>query len=75
MSSSFFAALLVALVVFLVHAWLALVSTPPVRLGLTQTANGDLVVSEVPVAEGAWLGGVRPGMAVANVVPPTDPAN
>ncbi|MBI3747335.1 MAG: hypothetical protein HY262_00575 [Chloroflexi bacterium] len=75
MSSSFSAALLVALAVFVVHAWLALVSTPPVRLGLSQTANGDLVVSEVPVAEGAWLGGVRPGMAVANVVPPTDPAS
>lgn len=75
MLSSFSAALVVALAVFVVHAWLALVSTPPVRLGLTQAASGDLVVSEVPVAEAAWLGGVRPGMAVANVVPPTDPAN
>ena len=74
-SSSFVAALAIATASFLVLASLALVFVPPVGLSLERAASGDWVVSDVPVAESAWLAGVRRGMTVAGVTPETDPTH
>lgn len=74
-SSSFVAALAIATASFIVLASLALVFVPPVGLSLERTASGDWVVSHVPVAESAWLGGIRPGMTVAGAIPAADPTH
>ena len=74
-SSSFVAALAIATASFLVLASLALVFVPPVGLSLERTSSGDWVVSDVPVAESAWLAGVRPGMTVDGVTPGADPTH
>lgn len=52
---------------------MALVSVPPIGLSLERQPSGGWVVSDVPVAEGAWLVGVRPGMTVEAATPEEDP--
>jgi signal transduction histidine kinase len=52
-----------------VLAWLVLVSVPRVEIGFDVSADGGWTVSNVPVAEQAWLLGVRSGMDVEDFYP------
>lgn len=70
LSRSFVAAFTVATGALLVVGWLTFVSVPPVQLTLEPRTNGEWVVADVPVAEFAWLSGVRPGMTAGGFVAP-----
>lgn len=61
---AFGTALAVSAAALLVLGWLTFVSVPSVQLGLERRASGEWSVGEVPVAESAWLYGVRAGMVV-----------
>ena len=61
---AFVAALAISTAALLVLGWLTFVSVPSVQLGVERRASGGWSVGEVPVAEPAWLYGVRPGMVV-----------
>ncbi len=60
----FLGAAAVASLTLLVLGWLTFVDVPPVRLELRQESDGQWVVWDVPIAETAWLAGVKPGMTV-----------
>ena len=51
-----------------VLGWLTFVAVPPVHVALEQ-ADGAWIVADLPVAEFAWLNGVRPGMTVTGFEP------
>ncbi len=61
---AFGTALAISTAALFVLGWLTFVSVPSVQLGLERWASDGWIVSGVPVAEPAWLYGVRPGMVV-----------
>ena len=61
---AFVVALAISMVALVVLGWLTFVSVPSVQLGVERQASGGWSVGDVPVAESAWLYGVRPGMVV-----------
>ena len=61
---AFVAALAISMVALVVLGWLTFVSVPSVQLGVERRASGGWSIGEVPVAERAWLYGVRAGMVV-----------
>lgn len=69
-SITFASGLAVATATLLVVGWLTFVSVPAVHVTLRQTASGGWVVIDAPVAEYAWVAGVRPGMTVGGFVAP-----
>lgn len=69
------AALAVSTATLIVLGWLTFVAVPAVQLTLERGTSGEWIVADVPVAEFAWLAGVRPGMTVQAFVPPgSEPA-
>jgi len=68
-SRTFVAAVGIAIVSLLALAWLMLVGTPALSIGLTHTPDDRWLVTTVAPGGGAWNAGTRRGMEVIGISP------
>ena len=68
-SRTFVAAVGIAIVSLLALAWLMLVGTPALSIGLTHTPDDSWLVTTVAPGGGAWNAGTRRGMEVIGISP------